>query len=213
MKCSLCKNWTPSSVGGGKNGSNMTTASISASGDNAGTLAFWELAVVIINITFVPCHRQPFDSCLFQKNSEASLILTTLGGTSESMNNLTTTGENPGKGEEKALEEKKKRKKTNKVEEEDKSDKPAKSAKSSEAWTSSSFSSSASPEEDLLRLFSGQMSSTTSQRWKGMWTRATISTVNSTEEFGARLLFHQLKLPFPVIKKLPRIIQRQLYSP
>ena len=57
MKCSLCKNWTPSSVGGGKNGSNMTTASISASGDNAGTLAFWELAVVIINITFVNYHR------------------------------------------------------------------------------------------------------------------------------------------------------------
>jgi len=121
-----------SSVGGGKNGSNMTTASISASGDNA--------------------------------DSEASLILTTLGGTSESMNNLTTTGENPGKEEEKAFEEKKKRKKTNKVEEEDKSDKPGKSAKSSEAWTSSSFSSSASPEEDLLRLFSGQMSSTSSQR-------------------------------------------------
>jgi len=118
-----------SSVGGGKNGSNMTTASINASGDNA----------------------------------EASLILTTLGETSESMNNLTTTGENPGKGEEKDLEEKKKRKKTNKVEEEDKSDKPAKSAKSSEAWTSSSFSSSASPEEDLLRLFSGQMASTSSQ--------------------------------------------------
>jgi len=114
---------------GGKNGSNMTTASISASGNNA----------------------------------EASLILTTLGGTSESMNNLTTTGENPGKGEEKDLEEKKKRKKTNKVEREDKSDKPAKSAKSSEAWTSSSFSSSASPEEDLLRLFSGQMASTSSQ--------------------------------------------------
>ena len=79
------------------------------------------------------------------------------------MNNLTTTGENPGKEEEKAFEEKKKRKKTKKVEEEDKSDKPAKSAKSSEAWTSSSFSSSASPEEDLLRLFSGQMASTSSQ--------------------------------------------------
>jgi len=119
-----------SSVGGGKNGSNMTTASISASGDNA----------------------------------EASLILTTLGGTSESMNNLTTTEENPGKEEEKALEEKKKRKKTNKVEEEDRSDKPAKSAKSSEAWSPSSFSFSASPEEDLLRLFSEQMASTSSQR-------------------------------------------------
>jgi len=107
----------------------MTTASISASGNNA----------------------------------EASLILTTLRGTSESMNNLTTAGENPGIEEEKALEEKKKRKKTNKVEEEDKSDKPAKSAKSSQAWTSSSFSPSASPEEDLLRLFSEQMSSTSSQ--------------------------------------------------
>ena len=45
----------------------MTTASISASGDNAGTLAFWELAVVIINITFVNYHRQSFDSCLFKK--------------------------------------------------------------------------------------------------------------------------------------------------
>ena len=77
------------------------------------------------------------------------------------MNNLTTNGENPGKEKEKPLEEKKKRKKTNKVEEEDKSDKPAKSA---QAWTSSSFSSSASPEEDLLRLFSGQMASTSSQR-------------------------------------------------
>ena len=172
MKCSLCKNWAPSSVGGGKNESNMTTASISASGDNAGTLAFWELAIVIINITFINIplvnyHRQSFDSC----SSEASLILTTLGGTSESMNNLTTTGENPGKEDEKAFEEKKKRKKTNKVEEEDKSDKPAKSSK---AWSSSSFSSSVSPEEDLLRLFSGQKASTSSQRWKGMWTRATI---------------------------------------
>ena len=67
MKYSLRKNWTPSSVGGGKNGSNMTTASISASGDNAGTLAFWELAIVIINITFVNYHRQSFDSCLFKK--------------------------------------------------------------------------------------------------------------------------------------------------
>jgi len=97
-------------------------------------------------------------------NAEASMILTTLGGTSESMNNLTTTEENPGKEEEKALEEKKKRKKTNKVEEEDRSDKPAKSAKSSEAWSPSSFSFSASLEEDLLRLFSGQMASTSSQR-------------------------------------------------
>ena len=79
------------------------------------------------------------------------------------MNNLTTTGEIPGKEEEKALEEKKKRKKTNKVEEEDRSDKPAKSAKSSEAWSPSSFSFSASPEEDLLRLFSEQMASTSSQ--------------------------------------------------
>ena len=153
-------------MSGAKNGSNMTTASISASGDNAGTLAFCELAIVIINITFISIplvnyHRQSFDSC----SSEASLILTTLGGTSESMNNLTTTGENPGKEEEKAFEEKKKRKKTKKVEEEDKSDKPAKSAKSSQAWTwtSSSFSSSASPEEDLLRLFSGQKASTSSQ--------------------------------------------------
>ena len=80
------------------------------------------------------------------------------------MNNLTTTGENPGKEDEKAFEEKKKRKKTNKVEEEDRSDKPGKSAKSSEAWSSSSFSSSTSPEEDLLRLFSEQMASTSSQR-------------------------------------------------
>lgn len=96
------------------NGSNLTTAAISTSGDNAGT----------------------------------SLGLTTAG-----KNQKTAVGENSAdEGSFETVEQENKEKEKD-VKEEDKSEKQTKA----ETWSSSSFISSASP-EDLLRFVSGQSS-------------------------------------------------------
>jgi len=96
------------------NGSNLTTAAISTSGDNAGT---------------------------------------SLGLTTAEKNQTTAVGENSAdEGSFETVEQENKEKETG-VKEEDKSEKQTKA----ETWSSSSFISSASP-EDLLRFVSGQSS-------------------------------------------------------
>jgi len=96
------------------NGSNLTTAAISTSGDNAGT---------------------------------------SLGLTTAEKNQTTAVGENSAdEGSFETVEQENKEKEKD-VKEEDKSEKQTKA----ETWSSSSFISSASP-EDLLRFVSGQSS-------------------------------------------------------
>lgn len=96
------------------NGSNLTTAAISTSGDNAGT---------------------------------------SLGSTTAEKNQTTAVGENSAdEGSFETVEQENKEKEKD-VKEEDKSEKQTKA----ETWSSSSFISSASP-EDLLRFVSGQSS-------------------------------------------------------
>lgn len=96
------------------NGSNLTTAAISTSGDNAGT---------------------------------------SLGLTTAEKNQTTAVGENfADEGSFETVEQENKEKEKG-VKEEDKSEKQTKA----ETWSSSSFISSASP-EDLLRFVSGQSS-------------------------------------------------------
>jgi len=96
------------------NGSNLTTAAISTSGDNAGT---------------------------------------SLGLTTAVKNQTTAVGENSAdEGSFETVEQENKEKEKD-VKEEDKSEKQTKA----ETWSSSSFISSASP-EDLLRFVSGQSS-------------------------------------------------------
>jgi len=96
------------------NGSNLTTAAISTSGDNAGT---------------------------------------SLGLTTAEKNQTTAIGENSAdEGSFETVEQENKEKEKD-VKEEDKSEKQTKA----ETWSSSSFISSASP-EDLLRFVSGQSS-------------------------------------------------------
>lgn len=96
------------------NGSNLTTAAISTSGDNAGTL---------------------------------------LGLTTAEKNQTTAVGENSADEGSFETVERENKEKEKGVKEEDKSEKQTKA----EAWSSSSFISSASP-EDLLRFVSGQSS-------------------------------------------------------
>jgi len=108
--------------GSGVNGSNLTTAAISTSLDNAGAL----------------------------------LSLTTSEGSSDSVKNTTKAKENPSDGGSEPLEQESKKKATV-AKEGDKSDEKAAKAETLETWSSSSFFSSASP-EDLLRLVSGQSS-------------------------------------------------------
>merc|ERR1712008_653221 len=107
---------------GAVNGSNLTTAAINTSLDNAGAL----------------------------------LSLTTSMGISESGKNQTTVKENPSDEGDKAVEQENEKKKEV-VKEGDKSDEEAAKAETLETWSSSSFFSSASP-EDLLKLVSGQSS-------------------------------------------------------
>ena len=80
------------------------------------------------------------------------MSLTTSEVTSESVNATTKGRETPSDEGNKALEETKE-----KVEEGDKSDEEAAKTETLETWSSSSFFSSASP-EDLLKLVSGQSS-------------------------------------------------------
>ena len=83
------------------------------------------------------------------------MSLTTSEVTSESVNATTKARETPSDEGNKAIEETKKTKE--KVEEGDKSDEEAAKTETLETWSSSSFFSSASP-EDLLKLVSGQSS-------------------------------------------------------
>ena len=84
------------------------------------------------------------------------MSLTSSEVTSGSVNATTKARETPSNEDNKALEETKKTKE--KVEEGDKSDEEeAAKTETLETWSSSSFFSSASP-EDLLKLVSGQSS-------------------------------------------------------
>jgi len=108
----------------GANGSNLTTAAISTSLDNAGAL---------LSLTTSP------------------------EGSSDSVKNTTKARENPSEGGSEALEQDSKKKAKVVKEEGDKGDDKAAKAETLGTWSSSSFFSSASP-EDLLRLVSGQSS-------------------------------------------------------
>jgi len=110
------------------NGSNLTTAAINTSLDNAGTL----------------------------------LSLTTSEGSSESVNATTKARETPSDENNKALVEQETKEKVEVVKEGDKSDEEAAKAETLETWSSSSFFSSASP-EDLLKFVSGQSSAKSSE--------------------------------------------------
>ena len=75
------------------------------------------------------------------------------------MNATTKARENPSDKGNKALEEQETKEKVEVVKEGGKSDEKAAKAETLETWSSSSFFSSASP-QDLLRLASGQSSPT-----------------------------------------------------
>jgi len=110
------------------NGSNLTTAAINTSLDNAGVLQ----------------------------------SLTTSEGSSESVvKNATTKSRGNHSEDNEALEQGSTKEKVEVMKEGDKSDEKAAKAETLETWSSSSFFSSASP-QDLLRLVSGQSSSTSS---------------------------------------------------